>query len=328
MRYLDLDVARPVSAVGLGTWQFGSREWGYGASYDGREAGRIVRRALELGVTLFDTAEIYGRGRSERILGAALRAARAVPDKVMIATKVFPVFPVAPMVEQRAVASAERLGVTLIDLYQVHLPHPIVPDTMTMRGMRALRSVGLVDEVGVSNYSLERWQAAEVALGAPVLSNQVQYSLAHPGAEADVIPWALRERRLVIAYSPLAQGMLSGRYDELHLPSNRARLLNPLFLPENLRAATPLLAVLREVAAAHAATPSQVALAWVLRHPCVAAIPGAASVEQLERNVAAVEIELRPDEVGALSDAAAAFRPVRGTRAVVAMAKAQARFRS
>lgn len=323
MRYLDLDLARPVSAIGLGTWQFGSREWGYGPGYDEGEAVRIVRRALELGVTLFDTAEIYGRGRSERILGAALRAADADLDKIVIATKIFPVLPVAPVVEQRAVASAERLGVRRIDLYQVHQPNPVVRDATTMRGMRALRGIGLVDQVGVSNYSLERWQAAEAALGAPVLSNQVQYSLAHPGPGADIVPWAGRERRLVIAWSPLAQGLLSGRYDEHHRPANGVRSFNPLFLTENLRRVAPLLDTVRAVAAAHDATPSQVALAWVIRHGCVTAIPGASSVEQLERNVAAADLDLRIDEVGALSSAAAAFRPIGGGAAALALARSR-----
>src|SRR6266581_197166 len=106
MRYLsagtDPKTAR-ISRIGLGTWQFGSREWGYGQSYAGQEAHAIVRRAVELGVTVFDTAEIYGFGRSERILGAAVGEDR---DSVFLATKIFPVLPVAPVVEQRAVASA------------------------------------------------------------------------------------------------------------------------------------------------------------------------------------------------------------------------------
>lgn len=327
MRYLDLDVARPISAIGLGTWQFGSREWGYGSSYDRGEAGRIVRRALELGVTLFDTAEIYGRGRSERILGEALRDAGADLDKIVVATKIFPVLPVAPVVQQRAVASAERLGVRRIDLYQVHQPNPVVRDDTTMRGMRVLRGVGLVDQVGVSNYSLERWRAAEAALGAPVLSNQVQYSLAHPQPEADLVPWATRERRLVIAWSPLAQGLLSGRYDEKNPPTNGVRSFNPLFLPENLRRATPLISTVREVAAGHGATPAQVSLAWLIRHGCVTAIPGASSVDQLERNVAAADLELSADEVAALSEASAAFHPLGTRSAALAMAAARLRRR-
>src|SRR5712671_7710474 len=158
MRYLDMDTAKKVSKIGLGTWQFGSREWGYGDGYAGSEAKAIVRRAVELGVTLFDTAEIYGFGRSERILGAALGNDR---DSVFLATKIFPLVPVAPVVEQRAVASANRLGVRRLDLYQVHQANPLIRDGTIMRGMDALQRVGLVDEVGVSNYSLQRWRAAE-----------------------------------------------------------------------------------------------------------------------------------------------------------------------
>jgi len=331
MRYLEVpgqagvDPARPISAIGLGTWQFGAREWGYGAAYDDGEAARIVRRALELGVTLFDTAEAYGFGRSERILGAALRAAGADPDRVVVATKIFPVLPVAAIVQQRAVASAARLGVRRIGLYQVHQPNPVVRDATTMRGMRALRDVGLVEHVGVSNYTLERWQAAEAALGGPVLSNQVQYSLAHPAPAADLVPYAQRQGRVVIAYSPLAQGLLSGRYDENHRPAGGVRGLNPLFLPENLRRAAPLIGTLREVAAGRGVTPAQVALAWVIRHGCVAAIPGASSVGQLEHNVAAADLLLADGELAALGAAAQAFRPLAGPRAAVSLVRERVR---
>ena len=114
------------------------------------------------------------------------------------------------MVEQRAVASANRLNTRLLDLYQVHWPNPLVSDGTIMRGMRALRRVGLVGEVGVSNYPLARWQAAEHALGGRVLSNQVRYSLADRAPEKDLLPYAEQAGRLVIAYSPLAQGLLSG----------------------------------------------------------------------------------------------------------------------
>jgi aryl-alcohol dehydrogenase-like predicted oxidoreductase len=333
MRYLEipplpgteLGARRKISAIGLGTWQFGSREWGYGLAYADGEAVRIVRRALELGVTLFDTAEMYGFGRSERILGGALRAADADLDSVVVATKIFPLLPVAPVVEQRAVASAERLGVRRIDLYQVHQPNPVIKDPATMRGMRVLRAVGLVDQVGVSNYSLDRWRAAEAALGVPVLSNQVQYSLAHPQPAADLVPYAQREGRVVIAWSPLAQGLLSGRYDERNRPSGGVRAMNPLFLPENLHRAGRLIDILREVAAGQAATPAQVALAWLIRHGCVAAIPGASSIEQLEHNVAAAELVLKDDEITALGDASAAFRPQLGLRAAASMVRARLR---
>ena len=139
MRYLSNGTTKKISKIGLGTWQFGSREWGYGDAYAQQEARAITRRALELGVTLFDTAEIYGFGRSERILGQALGEDAAT---VFVATKILPVLPVAPVVEQRGVASANRLGVRRLDLYQVHQPNPVVRDGTIMRGMRALQQSG------------------------------------------------------------------------------------------------------------------------------------------------------------------------------------------
>jgi len=320
MRYLGIDTAKKISRIGLGTWQFGSREWGYGEPYAGQEAKAIVRRALELGVTLFDTAEIYGFGRSERILGQALGDDR---ESVFLATKILPILPVAPVVEQRAVASANRLGVRRLDLYQVHQPNPLVRDGTIMRGMLALRQVGLVGEVGVSNYSLERWRAAEAALGGRVLSNQVRYSLVARSPERDLLPFAESQGRVVIAYSPLAQGLLSGRYDRATRPSNRVRATSPLFLPDNLDRAGDLIITLREVADAHAAKPAQIALAWVLRHPAVVAIPGASSVEQLESNAAAAEIELTDQEYQALQVASDRFRPVVGPAALPRLVRAR-----
>jgi aryl-alcohol dehydrogenase-like predicted oxidoreductase len=320
MRYLNIQTTKKISKIGLGTWQFGSKDWGYGQEYAGSEAKAIVRRALELGVTLFDTAEIYGLGRSERILGRAL--GEDLPS-IFLATKILPVWPIAPVVQQRGVASANRLGARKLDLYQVHAENPAVRDGSIMRGMRALQRTGLVDEVGVSNYSLKRWQAAEAALGTRVLSNQVQYSLVRRGPESDLVPYAQEHDRLVIAYSPLAQGLLSGRYDRANRPANRVRAGNPLFLPENLDRAGELIGVLREVADAHQATPAQIALAWVIRHPAVTAIPGASSVGQLESNVAAAEIDLSDDEYAALSAASNRFRPVTGRGAAPAMIRAR-----
>jgi len=313
MRYLSAGTTTRISRIGLGAWQFGSAEWGYGRDYAEQEARAIVRRAVELGVTLFDTAEIYGFGRSERILGAAIGEDR---ESVFLATKLFPLLPVAPVVEQRAVASANRLGTRRLDLYQVHQPNPVVRDGTIMRGMRALQRVGLVSEVGVSNYSLDRWRAAEHALGSRVLSNQVRYSLVDRSPEQYLLPFAESTGHIVIAYSPLAQGLLSGKYDRDHRPANRLRASNPLFLPENLDRAGDLIATLREVADAHGATPAQIALAWVIHNPAVVAIPGASSVGQLESNVAAAGIDLTEDEYQALHAAAVRFRPVTGPAAL------------
>lgn len=304
MRYIDLDSTPAISKIGLGTWQFGSREWGYGAGYARSEAARIVLRALDLGMTLIDTAEIYALGRSERILGAALGERR---PQAFLATKLFPFLPVAPVVRRRAAASARRLGVKRIDLYQVHQPNPFVRDGTTMRGMRALQEAGLVGAVGVSNYSLDRWRGAETALGRPVLSNQVAYSLVEREPETGLIPYAASAGRLVIAHSPLARGFLSGRYDPAHRPRNPVRRRNRLFRPASLERASDLFATLSEIGRRHDATPAQIALAWTIRHPSVVAIVGASRVEQVEENAAAADLQLATSEISSLSEAAAAF---------------------
>ena len=310
MEYLDIAGLGPVSRIGLGTWQFGSREWGYGDAYADRAARDIVRRARELGITLFDTAEVYGFGRSERILGEALGHERG---EVVVASKIFPVAPFPPVIRQRWAGSARRLGLARIPLYQVHQPNPLVPDSVIMPGLRSLLDEDRIGAVGVSNYSLARWQAADTALGRPVISNQVQFSLAHAAPLDDLVPFADRENRVVIAYSPLAQGLLGGRYTVDNRPGG-VRAVNPLFGSENLRRVAPLLGLLREVADAHHARPAQVALAWLIGLPRVVVIPGASSVEQLEYNAAASGIRLHGDEQAALTAAARSFTPLSGLR--------------
>jgi aryl-alcohol dehydrogenase-like predicted oxidoreductase len=307
MKYLDVDGIGRVSRIGLGTWQFGSREWGYGDAYASGAARDIVQRALALGVTFFDTAEVYGTGRSERILGEALGEERT---KVAVASKIFPIAPFPAVVKQRERGSARRLQLTHIPLYQIHQPNPVVPDSVIMPGMRDLLDSGAIGAAGVSNYSLARWQKADAALGRPVISNQVDFSLARPGPLEDLIPFAERENRIVIAYSPLAQGLLGGKYGIDNRPSGGARAANSLFGTENLRRVEPLLQTLRDVATEVDAKPAQVALAWLMSLPGVVAIPGASSVEQLEFNVAAADVELSAESRDALTAAARAFHPV------------------
>jgi aryl-alcohol dehydrogenase-like predicted oxidoreductase len=308
MRYADVGATKKISRIGLGTWQFGAEEWGYDTPHAEQQAGAIVQRALELGVTLFDTAEIYGSGRGERILGRVLGQNR---ESVFLATKIFPVVPATSMVRRRAMLSAQRLGVSRLDLYQVHWPNPLIRDSVLMRGMRSLQRSGLVGEVGVSNYSLQHWRAAEDALGSRILTNQVGYSLMVRSPELELIPFAESHNRVIIAFSPLAQGLLSGAYHGADLPLalNRVRAASPAFRPENLRHTADLITVVREVAEAHSASPAQVALAWAIRSPAVVAIPGASSVAQLESNVAAADIELGDDEYHALCIASERIRP-------------------
>jgi aryl-alcohol dehydrogenase-like predicted oxidoreductase len=274
VRYVEACGLR-VSVIGLGAWQFGSPEWGWGSQFGPAEALAVVDRARSLGITLIDTAELYGRGESERLLGRALAdpGARA---SVVLASKVTPTWPTRDRVAAAARGSLARLGTDHLDLYQVHWPNPLVHQRATMAGMRTLQAGGLVRQVGVSNYGLGRWRAAEEALGGPVVSNQVRYSLLTRKYSADAAPGG-------------------------------ARAGNLLFSAENLRRAQPVLSALRELAAAHQATPAQVALAWVVSHPGVVAIPGAKSVAQVEANAAAADLRLAPDELAHLTGAADRF---------------------
>ena len=303
MRYVEVGGLR-LSVIGLGTWQFGSREWRYGETYASDTAPAIVHRAIELGVTLIDTAEIYGFGRSECIVGEAIAGRR---DGLVIASKLVPVLPLPSIVGWQVRGSLRRLGVDAIDLYQVHFPNPFVSARSTMAPLRTILEEGLVRHVGVSNHSLGRWRAAERGLGHPVLTNQVRFSLAAPLPHWELVPYAREENRVVIAYSPLGQGLLSGGHKLGSPAPTDIRGRNRLFGPRSLRLAEPLLAALHETAAAHAATPSQVALAWLIGHGNVVAIPGARTVAQLEENVAAAELELSGTEMDRLTGEAARF---------------------
>jgi len=303
MRYVEVEGLR-LSVIGLGTWQFGSREWRYGESYASDTAPAIVRRAIELGVTLIDTAEIYGFGRSERIVGEAITGRR---DGLVIASKLVPALPLPAVVGWQVRGSLRRLGVEQIDLYQIHFPNPLASPRSTMAPLRTILEEGLVRHVGVSNYSLSRWRAAERALGRPVLTNQVRFSLAAPLAHWELVPYAREEERVVIAYSPLGQGFLSGVRNLASQAPADIRGRNRLFGPRSLRLSEPLLATLRDTAVAHGATPAQVALAWLVGHGNVVAIPGAHTVAQLEENVAAAELELSRAEMDRLTAEAARF---------------------
>jgi aryl-alcohol dehydrogenase-like predicted oxidoreductase len=306
MQYVDVAGDR-ISAIGLGCWQFGSKDWGYGNRYAQETAVELVHTALDLGVNLIDTAEVYAHGVSETIVGRALVGRRS---DAFVATKVLPIMPTAARVAEHGRLSALRLGIDVIDLYQIHWPNPAVPLLSQMEGMRTLQDDGRVRHVGVSNFSTKRWRAAEDALGAPVLSNQVQFSLLMPKPAASQVPHAQQRGRVVIAYSPLAKGLLGGKYDTDTLPTGSARRTDPLWLPENVRRAMPVIETVRRIADAHGATPAQVALAWLISHPNVVVIPGASSVDQLRHNVEAADLELKDGEIEELTAEAEGFQPL------------------
>lgn len=306
MRYVEIADLPAISKIGLGTIRFGER------SYDPAVAQAVVSRALELGVTLFDTAEGYGFGRGERLLGRALGDRR---DEVVVATKFFPFAPMPSVTARHARASRRRLGLTRIPLYLLHMPNPLVQDGIVMRGLRQAQDEGVINAAGVSNYKLSQWVAADAAMQRPVIANQVLLNLLHRQPTEDMVPWAAEHKRLVIASSPLAQGMLSGRYDEQHPPrehrGHRRLLLRFSAFPprsENLRRFGPVVTLLRDIATGYGVTPAAVALAWIIEHGPVVAIPAASSVAQLEANVAAADMTLTDAEQSALTAATEQFR--------------------
>jgi aryl-alcohol dehydrogenase-like predicted oxidoreductase len=306
MQYVTTPGLPPVSKIGLGTMRFGER------TFSPDLARQLVRRALELGVTHFDTAEAYGFGRSERLLGEALGDDGT---RVVVTSKLSPLLPLPPVTERHARASLGRLGLPAIPLYLLHAPSPLFPRRMVMSGFGRATRAGVIGAAGVSNHSLRQWQAADAALGQPVAANEVMLNLLHRRALADVVPWAVAQGRLVIAASPLGQGMLTGRYSAASppagLPMTRRLALRFSALPPtpaNLRRLEPLLSQLRELAARHGVTPAGVALAWVICHEPVVVIPGASTIAQLEANAAAADVTLSAAERQALTEAAAQVR--------------------
>ena len=251
MQYVKLGrTGLDVSRICLGCMSYGDASRGGHQWVLGEEDARtFVKRALELGVNFFDTANVYSVGSSEEILGRALGDDRS---SVVVATKLFPVLPGSRVVGHRAVASARRLGLSCLDVYQVHWPNPFISDGTLMRGMRRIQEAGLIDEVGVSAYSQERWQSAEDALGGRVLTNQVSYSLVERAPERDVLPFAEATGHAVIAFSPLGQGLLSGRYDHDNPRANFRATDLPVAPPHRERV-TDLLTTLTAAAPARSA---------------------------------------------------------------------------
>ena len=290
MKYVRMG-SKEVSVVGLGAWQFGEPGWGWGRALKHDEALRIVHRALELGINFFDTAPVYGNGKSEEVLGEALTGRR---QEAVVATKVAP--PLRPdQVKRAAERSLRRLRMDHVDLFQIHVPDNSVPIAQTMEAMRDLVDAGLVHQVGVSNFGVIQWQRAEAALAGPVISNQVEYHLLERRHGENLLPYAREQGRTVVAFSPLAQGLLGGKYGRDNVPQD-LRANFGIFNRDSLRRAPAVVDLLREVGHHYGATPAQVALAWLLRDPQVIVIPGARSVDQVEANAAAADIELSPED--------------------------------
>jgi aryl-alcohol dehydrogenase-like predicted oxidoreductase len=293
-----------VSAVGLGCWQL-SEGAGLGSKFWPALApeieNAIVAASLAGGVTWFDTAEMYGHGRSESAVARALLAGGRKPGDVVVATKWWPAFRTASSIRTTIRERLAHLAPFGIDLHQVHQPVALSSIAAQMGAMADLVDAGRVRTVGVSNFSARRMRAAHRALarrGIPLVANQVRYSLLHRQPETNGVLAAARELGVtIIAYSPLAQGVLSGKFhDDPGLIRSRTgpRKWLPDFRRSGLERSRPLVEALRAVAAAHGATPSQVALRWLLdfHGETVVVIPGATTVGQAEENAGALGLRL------------------------------------
>ncbi len=294
------------SAVGLGTWQWGSREWGWNRNYGKKEVLEAFQKALEVGINFIDTAEIYGRGKSEQLIGEAIKGYR---DEVVIATKVWPWNLTSGGIIRCADRSAYRLGVDVIDLYQIHWPNPFFPIRNTMKTMKKLVQLGKVRCVGVSNFNLARTKAAQMALSPLELaSNQVKYNLLDRKIESDLLPYAQSSNVTVIAYSPLAHALLTGRYTPKTRPTSLVQAANPRFSSQNLTKMINFLQLLSSIASEHNRTVSQVALNWLISKPNVVAIPGSKRPEHVADMAGAVDWRLRENEIKRLELAASEIR--------------------
>lgn len=295
-----------VTPLCIGTWAWGDKLfWNYGNGYDSQQLKEAFNAALEAGVTFFDTAEIYGFGKSEEFLGEFMQS---TPQQVQIATKYGP----APWrfrgsaVADALTASLKRLRVDRVALYQVHWSFAFLMSQETL--MNALADEvkrGRIASVGVSNYSADQMREAHDILGkrgVPLAVNQVPYSLLTRQIESNGVFAAARELGVtILAYSPLAQGLLTGKYaaDSVETP-NGARKIDPRFSKEGLQKIEPVISLLRSIGGKYDRTPAQVALNWLIAQGNTIPIAGAKSAEQVRQNAGALGWKLSDDEVAQL----------------------------
>ncbi|MEM4280850.1 MAG: aldo/keto reductase [Candidatus Caldarchaeum sp.] len=308
MKFVELGKSGlKVSVIALGTWQFGSRSWGYGKSYTADECLDAVKASVEAGVNLIDTAEVYGGGVSEEIVG---KAVKQVDGEVFVATKVSPAHLTYDGVIKACDRSLRRLGLKTIDLYQIHFPNPLISLKQTMRAMEHLVKMGKIRFIGVSNFSRKLVQKAREHLKSEeIVSNQVKYNLIERNIEKDLMPYCMAEKITILAYSPLAQGILTGKYRKQNLPRDIIRRINKLYSAAYIEKAQPLLDELHNLAKVHGATMGQAALAWVASHQGCVAIAGAKNRQQAVENALAGKITLFQEEVEKLSQLSDKVKP-------------------
>ncbi len=297
---------RTISPMGLGTWAWGDKAtWGM-KGYDSSYGFDTIREALSCsgaaGVTLLDTAEVYGAGESERIIGRLLSEDEDAHTNVVVATKFMP-FPwrlsVASSLMASLKASLKRLRLSAIPLYQIHGPTSLRSHRAMARALAAPYGEGLIGAVGVSNYSEKELRSVhdELArLGVPLATNQIEYSLLRRTPDTSGLLNACNELGVtVLAYSPLGQGRLTGKYSAGHPPKGRRS-----FSDYPMAEIEPLVSLMRDIGTRYGGkTPAQVALNWTMRKGVVP-IPGAKNREQAEQNAGALGWQLSEEDVQAL----------------------------
>lgn len=298
--------------MGLGAWQWGDRIlWGYQPGKSDRDIRSAFDVSLNMGIRFIDTAEVYGNGRSERLLGQFLQE---TDQPVLVATKFFPMpWRITRGFIPRALkGSLERIGVDAVDLYQVHWPSPLMSPEAMMEGMAECVKRGMTRTIGVSNFWEKRMLRAYSALaqhGISLASNQLPFSLLNRDAEKNGMLARCKELGIrLIAYSPLAQGLLTGKYSVENPPpglraANHAELLTKL---------PPVIDALREVARNHGKTVAQAALNWVI---CKGAlpIPGAKDAKQAEENAGGAGWRMTEEEIARLDEVTDRIRDYRGS---------------
>jgi aryl-alcohol dehydrogenase-like predicted oxidoreductase len=279
-----------ISSVIMGTWQAGKTMW---VGIEDQKIENALVDAFNAGVTTFDTAEAYGNGYSERILGKALKKVRS---KVVIATKVFSNHLSSKQVITACERSLRNLGTDSIDLYQIHWPagsfgHKKIPLEETLGAMNDLKDQGKIRAIGVSNFN--RAQLEEACQHAEIVSLQPPYSLFWRHVEKEIVPFCKEKGISILAYSSLAQGILTGKFGSSpRFEKGDHRASNRLFLPENYARILTALDQLGPLAEKYEVTLGQLALAWVIAHPKTCAIAGARNSNQAIQNSRAMEITI------------------------------------
>jgi aryl-alcohol dehydrogenase-like predicted oxidoreductase len=308
-----------ITPIGLGCWQFSKQANMAGKFWpvlDDHLIHEIVRISLEGGINWFDTAEVYGRGASEKALAKSLVELGQKPGDVFIATKWWPMFRTAPNIIKTIGKRLGALSPFPIDLYQVHQPWGFSSEIEEMEAMAKLVRANKIKLVGVSNFSAKKMRSAWKTLqksGISLVSNQVRYSLLSREIEDNGVLETAKELGItIIAYSPLAQGLVTGKFhDNPQLLKNIGfRKYSSLFKPKGLEKSRPVTEIVKNLALKYNATPSQVALNWLIHFngDIVVAIPGATRAAYAAENTGAMKFRLSPEDLHALDEASKNFR--------------------